>query len=109
MTETKKQFPFRYSEETEALFEQGFKLYKSENQTPKFSLNQLIELCLRKAIVFYPELVKKLKSEITQLNRQLLEAQRQKEQMAVELNALKDKVRLKFQVDNELSKMVNLK
>jgi hypothetical protein len=30
MTEIKKQFPFRYNEETEALFEQGFKLYKSE-------------------------------------------------------------------------------
>jgi hypothetical protein len=50
-----------------------------------------------------------MKAEINQLCKQVQEAQREREQMAIELNALKDKVRLKFQVDSELSKMVNFK
>jgi hypothetical protein len=104
-----KQFPFRYYQETQALFEKGFTLYKSENQTPKFSMNQLFELCLRKAILVYPEQVKKMKAEINLLNKQLQEAESEKVQLANELKALKDKVRLKFQIDSELTKMVIFK
>ena len=109
MTETKKQYPYRYSEEIEKLFEKGFDLYKSENSTPKFSMNQLFDICLRKAIVFYPEHVKNMKAEINRLNRQLQEAEREKVQILSDYTILKERLNKKFQLDIELQKMVNFK
>ena len=105
----KKQYPYRYDEESEKLFKIGLEMYKKENPTPKFSLNQFLDICINKAVIEYPELVKKMKVEISKLNRQLLEAENEKVQLANELKALKEKVRMKFQIDTELSKMVNFK
>ena len=105
----KKQYPYRYNEESEKLFEIGIEMYKKESPTPKFSMNQLLDICLNKAIVAYPKQIQAMKTEINKLNRQLQEAESEKAQLISELKAMKDKVRLKFQIDSDLSKMVNFK
>jgi glutaredoxin 2 len=105
MTEIKKSILFRYTEETENLFETGFALYKNENTTPKFSINQLIDMCVKKAIVFYPSRVEQMKISITKLETQLKKADNDKLKAINELQEIKSLLKQKSDIDNQLKNL----
>lgn len=104
MNEGKKQFSFRYTEEVEELFERGLILFKSENHTPKFSINQLIEICLKKAIDFFPEKIGQLENSIDKLQAQLKKAEQEKCTALKELNDIKELLSQRKEIDNKLNK-----
>lgn len=103
MEEEKKKFTFRYDEELSKIFEVGFKLFRSECPTKEFSLNQLITIAVKRAIVIDPEEISTLRTKLNQVRE---EVDKEKESGRIALNQLDGLVSLLKQrqgVEDELN------
>jgi len=91
--EDRKKFTYRYDDETE-------KLLMAEMEKSKFSsLNKLIDQLILDALVRFPEHLKEMNHEITELQEDLKKCQAEKEQTEIHLNRLK--AALKRDIENK--------
>jgi len=104
--EEKKQYPFRYNEEMEALLDKGLEMYKDQSPTLKFSLNQLLDLCVKIAVVIFPKRVQDLTNEVNQLKKQIVKIESEKEKATNKLDELKSAINAKYQIENKIQKLI---
>ena len=91
--EDRKKFTYRYDDETE-------KLLVAEMEKSKFSsLNKLIDQLILDALVRFPEHLKEMNHEITELREDLKKCQAENEQTEIHLNMLK--AALKRDIENK--------
>jgi septal ring factor EnvC (AmiA/AmiB activator) len=90
--EDRKKFTYRYDDETEKLLTEGLKKFNLS------SLNKLIDKLIVDALVRFPEHLKEMNHEITELQEDLKKCQAEKEQTEIHLTRLK--AALKRDIEN---------
>ena len=88
----KTQIPFRFNDATASLIDKGLSIYKNESNTDKISRNQLLEICIKKSVIDFPDQVKNLNKEIRDLKNEVLR--------------IKELIKMKSNIDQELARMV---
>lgn len=103
----KKKFTYRYNGDIEPLLEKGSKLYKREARTVKFSLNQLIDICIQKAVVDLPEEINVLKLNVRDQRKEISQLTQDNAKLQSELLKIKEVIKMKISIDKELGNIVS--
>jgi predicted RNase H-like nuclease (RuvC/YqgF family) len=103
----KNQIPFRFSEATAMLINKGLSLYEKESKTEKISRNQLLEICIKKSVIEFPNQVRNLNNDIRNLKKYVLHLQEEKESLQRELSKIKELIKFKTNIDQELAQLVS--
>ena len=98
--EDRKKFTYRYDDETE-------KLLMAEMEKSKFSsLNKLIDQLILDALVRFPDHLKEMNHEITELQEDLKKCQAEKEQTEINLNRLKEALKRDIENKETINKLI---
>lgn len=103
----KNQIPFRFSDATAVLIDKGLNIYEKESKTDKLSRNQLLELCIEKAVVHFPTQVKELQNEIAKLKSKLINMEHLKDKAENELSNLKELLKSQQKISSTIDKLLN--
>jgi len=98
--EDRRKFTYRYDDKTEKLLTEGLKKFNLS------SLNKLIDKLIVDALVRFPQGQKEMEENIIELNESLDKCNKEKKQIEVQLNRLKDALKRDIENRDTIIKLI---